>query len=135
MMLRHGFLAAALVMLAVLRATDGDTFWAALFGLAAATEVGVLVFERRRRAAAAAGDGTPPARPDDAAVTMSLRAHRQGERLWWGVLALTLAAGTALVWSTPALAAVVAVVALVALTRVRRERRTIAGLQRLAVAP
>jgi hypothetical protein len=134
MMLRHSFLTAALVLLATLRASDGDTFWAVLFAVAAAAEVGVLLVERRRRARAAGDDGTTPARPDDAKVSLSLRAHRQGERLWWGVLALTLAAGTALVWSTPALAAVVAVVSLVALTRVRRERRTIAGLQRLAVA-
>lgn len=133
---RHGLLAAALVLLAVIRGIDGDGLWAVVFGLAAAVEVVLLAVElRRQRVARPGGTGTQtPAPPAPEAVEVSLRAHRHGERLWWAVLAVTLAGATALVWSAPTLAAVVAVVALVALSRVRRERRTITGLERMVAA-
>lgn len=135
---RHGFLAAALLVVAVLRAAEGDWPWALVLGAGAAAEAAVLLVERRSRRGSGGGAaaGTQPAGdlPDRATVSRSLRGHQQAGRLWAGVLAVALVAAVAVVGPAPSMGLVVAAVALVALVRVRRERRTVAALRVLADA-
>lgn len=131
---RHGLLAAALLALAAIQAADGDWWWATVFGLAAVTEAVLLLLAHRRPATAASTATAPVAVPDREAVALSVRSHRQGQRLWQAVVALALVGAVAMAWSAPSLAAVLAAVTLFALTRVRRQRRTVTALRSLPTA-
>ena len=133
---RHGFLAAALLVVAVLRGASGDWLWAALLGLGAAAEAAVLLLERRARAVRPVrGTAAQPALPSPGAIEVSLRGHRQVQRLWTVLLAGTLGTALALVVSSPSLGMLLALAALVSLVRLRRERRTVAALRLLQDRP
>ncbi len=130
--IRHGFLAAALLGVAGLRAMSGDWIWAAVLGLGAAAELGVLLLARRR---AAASDRAAPAptggHPAAEVVRRSELGHRQAQRMWLALVVLTTGAGLGLVLTAPSLAAVLGILSLVALARLRRERRSVQRLQAL----
>ena len=130
--IRHGFLAAALLAVAGLRAMSGDWMWAAVLGLGAVAELAVLLLARRRAVTGSATevDRSRPARPGAETLRSSELAHRQAQRMWTALLGLTAVGGLALVLTAPSLAAVLGTLALVALARVRRER---ASVQRLRV--
>lgn len=127
---RHGILAAALAVVALLRAGQGDWWWAGLLAAGAAAELAVLVWAPRTATTAGAA-AAPAPRPGQATLLRSLEGHRRASRTWTAVTALALATAAALVMGDPALAAVVAVVGVVALVLRRRSRRTCARIERL----
>jgi hypothetical protein len=133
--LRHGFFAAALLVVAALRLADDQLLWAALLGAAGLVEAGLAFAARTQRGTAgewgAAVDPDVPL-PQPSVVQRSLVGHRRNQRLWLFGTGLCTLASVLLLFSTPAVAAVLAVLALVSLHRVRRERRSIAALHRLA---
>jgi hypothetical protein len=147
---RHGFLAAALALVAALRMVDGDTLWAGLLGAGAVAETALLVAARRRPAAPARQasqepSGVPgasaapvaPAAPADrlpprTQVETSLAGHRRNLRIWQAGLAACTVGSVAVLTSAPSLAIVLGVVALLSLRQVRRERRSLVVLRHLA---
>lgn len=133
---RHGLFAVALLVVAGLRFSDGDTLWAAVLGAAGLVEVGLAVAGRtgapsRPDSCGAEESAAPAGLPERSVVERSLAGRRRNQRVWlFGVCVCTVAA-VSLLPSEPALAAVLAVLALVSLHRVRRERRSVAALHRL----
>ena len=134
--LRHGFLAAALLVVAALRLGEGDLPWATVLGAAGLLESALAVAARRASGTSthqdlrAAGHQSLPG----SAVERSLVGHRRNVRLWLSGLLLCTAAAASVLTSTPALAIVLAVLGLFSLHRMRRARRSVAVLQRLAGA-
>jgi hypothetical protein len=136
---RHGLLAAALLLVGGLRLAGGDLLWAGVLAGGGLVEAGLAVAARRsERLTGATAD--PPAvcvepgvaAPRAAVLERSLAAHRRSRTMWWLSLATCTALGAALLSSAPALSAVLAVLALVSLQRVRRTRRSIGSLQRIS---
>jgi hypothetical protein len=129
--MRHGFLAAALLVVAGLRAAEQDVPWAVVLAAAGLVEAALAVAGRRR-----ARGGAPRAMPADplpevSVVDRSLAGHRRHLRLWVGCLVVCTAGALSVLASAPGLAAVLALLALVSLHRVRRARRSVGVLVRL----
>ena len=150
---RHGFLAAALALVAALRLVEGDTLWAGLLAAGAVAETALLVAARRRPAAPAQqASQEPPQAPAASAapvapvapaapaaqlphrtqVETSLAGHRRNLRIWQAGLAACTVGSVAVLTSAPSLAIVLGVVALLSLRQVRRERRSLVVLRHLA---
>jgi hypothetical protein len=130
--LRHGFLAAALLGVAGLRAVEQDVPWAVVLGAAGLVEAALAVAGRRH--GRTGGPATVPADrlPDASVVDHSLAGHRRHLRLWVGCLVVCTAGAVSVLATAPGLAAVLALLALVSLHRVRRARRSVGVLLRLA---
>lgn len=133
---RHTWLAAALAVVALLRAGSGDWVWAGVLGAGALAEVGVALLERRRAAASAAPSPAPSARvlPGPSELARALAAHRQATRTWTAVTLLALVVAGVLLVTEASLALVVAVVAVAALFKRRRAHASTTRLEALLAA-
>ena len=130
--LRHGFLAAALLVVAGLRAVEQDVLWAVVLGAAGLVEAGLALAGGRVRRTGTVGEAASHPLPEPSVVDRSLAGHRRHLRLWVACLAVCTAGALSVLASAPALAAVLAVLALVSLHRVRRARRSVGVLAGLA---
>lgn len=133
--LRHGFFAAALLVVSGLRLAEHDLVWASVLGAAGAVEAGLAVASARTRRAHREQARPAPAPgaglPDGTVLERSLRAHRRNERLWLASLCATTGSAALVLLDAPAIAAVLGLTALLCLARLRRERRSVATLMRL----
>ncbi len=127
---RHGFLAAALLIVAALRLYVGDPVWAAVLAAAGLAETYVAYAVSRQTAAQAPVPApTPTASVDQ--VESTLERQRQSQRLWSGLLAVSVLAAALVVTAEPSLAIVLGCLALFCLARVRRARRSVTGARLL----
>lgn len=131
--LRHGFLAAALLVVAALRAVQHDVAWVLVLGTAGLAEA-VLAVAGRGRSGARVGDRRSAAArlPEASTLDRSLVGHRRHLRLSVACVVVCTAGAVSVLTSAPGLAVVLALFALVGLHRVRRARRSVSVLSRLA---